>query len=89
MKDVFLAQQRSGKIPLVKVLSITLLAVLIMLINIRTLLKDIKSKQSLVYFMILLTGLALALLYTSGINIQSPYQTIESFFEPVNEWLWG
>jgi glucan phosphoethanolaminetransferase (alkaline phosphatase superfamily) len=89
MKDVFLAQQRSGKIPLMKVLIITSLAVLILLINIRTLLKDIKSRQSIVYFLLLLTGWALAWIYTFEINLQSPFQTIEAVLEPVNDWLWG
>ncbi|WML52714.1 hypothetical protein RCG17_25680 [Neobacillus sp. PS3-12] len=84
-----MAQQRREKIPLMKVFSLSLLAVIILLFNIRSLLKDIKSRQSILYFLFLLIGWALAWLYSSEINIQSPYQTIESFFEPINNWLWG
>jgi C4-dicarboxylate transporter len=72
-----------------KILSLTLLAGIIFLINSRSLLKNIKSKQSILYILLLGSGWALSLLYTSDINVQSPFQALEAFFDPVHIWLWG
>lgn len=72
-----------------KVLGLTFLAGIVFLINSRSLLKNIKSKQSIVYILLLGSGWALSMLYTSDINVQSPFQALEAFFEPVHDWLWG
>lgn len=74
---------------MMKVLILTLLAGIVFLINSRTLIKNIKSKVSIVYILLLGSGWALSLLYTSDINIPSPFQAIEAIFEPVRFWLWG
>jgi hypothetical protein len=73
----------------VKILILTIITGVFVFIDRDMLLKKWKSRQSIVYMILLLIGWGLALLYLSDMDVPSPVQSLEAFLDPVSIWLWG